>query len=74
MSKNGDTSGGQFPTVRIGNRTMYQDYHGGLHPTQHDAIESNAGIEIGMGRQPCQRGLNQPGFIPGPRGPSRPGR
>ena len=59
-----DTSGGQFPTVEIGGKLYYLDYHNNPHRTQQEAIEANAGIEIAAGKQPCQRGLDIPGFIP----------
>lgn len=60
-----DTSGGQFPSVEVGGRLMYEDYHGGLHSTQREAIEANAWINEGRGDNPCQRGLDIPDFIPG---------
>ncbi len=66
-----DTSRGQFPTVEIAGRLFYLDYHNKPHPSQREAIEANAGIEIAAGRNPCQRGLDIPGFIPNPFNPPR---
>jgi len=59
-----DASRGQFPTVEIGSKLYYVDYQGNPWPTLRQAIEANARIEDSEGRQPCQRGLDIPGFIP----------
>jgi len=66
-----DTSGGHFPTVEIGGRIHYLDYHNFPHPTQQQAIQANASIRGAIEPSPCQRGLDIPGFIPGPSSTGR---
>ena len=48
------------PRIRVGNRLMYPDYHGGLHSTEREMWESNASIEDREGREACQRRLDLP--------------
>ena len=59
-----DASRGWFPTVEIGSKLYYVDYQGNPWSTLRQAIGLNARIEDSEGRQPCQRGLDKPGFIP----------